>query len=503
MKLYSRKIYFGLMTFLALCIGSCTSDFDKINTDPTLVTEDIIKPSMLLTSVLKYSVFSTYNLSIVAEYSGYYSNGASGSIFQNANWNDPYNSFYRNYIINTAEIIRLTSKDPKLVNQTSMARILKVWLYSQLTDLYGDVPYFEAAQKVDEVINQPKYDSQKDIYTDMLKELKEAAAALNEDPLLPSFGAADILMQGNVDRWRRFANSLRLRLAMRVRYADETLAKQHIQEVITAPLIDNNAFNVFLKTISGSDTRNRNPQWNDPINNYPQSVSFTVTETLKMLKDPRLSIFLVPAPDSISGYRGRPIAALPEEKGYDANVNSASQAQYFREAVYPIMVMNAAEVSLLRAEAALFKFTTENAQVQFTKGISQSLSQYNANAAVSTAYLNSATTQLAGSDEAKLEQIILQKFLANYYQIYEGYAEFRRTGYPKIWTGSDKGSTGGEIPRRLTYPLDEYTKNETNIKKAASGLSKGDTYMSRIWWDAKPGLPFHHPRQGMFPPEMY
>ncbi len=502
MKLYSKKIRIGLMAFLVFCIGSCTSDFEKINTDPTLVTEDIIKPSMLFTSVLKYSVFSTYDLSIIAEYSGYYSNGASGSIFQNANWNDPFNQYYRNYLINTAEIIRLTAKDPKLVNQNSIARIWKAWLFAQLTDLYGDVPYFEAVQKVESVINQPKYDTQQEIYKDLLKELKESAAALNADPTLPSFGAADILMQGNVDKWRRFANSLRLRLATRIRYADETLAKQHIAEVVTAPLIDDNTFNVFLTTVNGSDTRNRNPLWNDPINDYPQSVSFTVSETLKMLKDPRLSIFLVPATDGVSGYRGRPIAVLPDEKNYTIE-NSASQAQYFREAVYSIVVMNAAEVSFLRAEAALAGYTTENAQTLHTKGITQSLAYFKATPAATTAYLASAAVTLKGTSEEKLEQIITQKFLANYFQVNEGYAEFRRTGYPKIWTGSDKGSTGGEIPRRLTYPLDEYSKNEASIKAAVQRLSKGDTYLSRVWWDAKPGLPFHHPRQGQYPPEMY
>jgi hypothetical protein len=502
MKLYSKKIRIGLMAFMALCVGACTLDFEKINSDPTLVTEDIIRPSMLFTSVLKYSVFSTYNLSIIAEYSGYYSNGASGSIFQNANWNDPFNQYYRNYLINTAEIIRLTANDPKLINQNSIARIWKALLFAQLTDLYGDVPYFEAVQKVDNVINQPKYDSQQDIYKDLLKELKESAAALNADPALASFGAADILMQGNVDKWRRFANSLRLRLATRIRYADEAVAKQHIAEVITAPLIDDNAFNVFLTTTNGSDTRNRNPLWNDPLNEYPQSVSFTVSETLKMLKDPRLPIFLVPATDGVSGYRGRPIAVLPDEKNYTIE-NSASQQQYFREAVYPIMVMNAAEVSFLRAEAALAGYTNENAQMLFTKGITQSLAQYKVSAAATTAYLATAAATLKGTQEEKLEQVITQKFLGNYFQIDEGYAEFRRTGYPKIWTGGDKGSTGGEIPRRLTYPLDEYSKNENSIKAAVGRLSNGDTYMSRIWWDAKPGLPFHHPKQGQYPPEMY
>jgi hypothetical protein len=502
MHLYSKKIRTGILAALTLCGSACTSDFEKINTDPTLVTEDIIKPSMLFTSVLKYSVFSSYNLSIIAEYSGYYSNGASGSIFQNSNWNDPFNQFYRNYLINTSEVVRLTSSDPKLVNQNAIARIWKVWLYSQLTDLYGDVPYFESLKKVDEVINQPKYDSQQEIYKDMLKELKEAAIALNADPTLPSFGAADILLNGNIDKWRRFANSLRLRLATRIRYADETTAKLHIAEVVGAPLIDDNSFNVFLNTINGSDTRNRNPLWNDPINNYPQFASFTVSETLKMLKDPRLTIFLKPATDSVSGYRGRPIAVLPDEKNYSEE-STAAQQQFFREAVYPIMVMNAAEVSFLRAEAALAGYTTDNAQTLFSKGISQSLGQFKAPQNATTEYLSSASTTLKGTQEEKLEQIILQKFLANYFQINEGYAEFRRTGYPKIWTGGDKGSTGGEIPRRLTYPLDEYAKNEVSIKDAVKKLSLGDTYMSRVWWDAKPGLPFHHPRQGKFPPEMY
>ena len=87
------------------------------------------------------------------------------------------------------------------------------------------------------------------------------------------------------------------------------------------------------------------------------------------------------------------------------------------------------------------------------------------------------------------------------YQSNEAYAEFRRTGYPRIWTGNASGSTNGEIPRRLTYPLDEYAKNEQSVRTAAGKLKQGDKYMSRMWWDAKAGLPFHHAKQGMFPPE--
>lgn len=499
MKSSIKKIT-GALLGLLLLGTSCTKDFEDINTDPTLVTADIIKPSMLFTAVLKNSIFDSYSTGVLSEYAGYYSNQGSGVIFQNSNWTSPFNTIYRNFLINTAEVVRLTADDPKLVNQHAMGRIWKAMLFSQLTDLYGDIPYFESVLNVEDVISQPKYDAQKDIYIDLLKELKEAAAQLNADPALASFGAADILMGGNVDRWKRFANSLRLRLATRISYADAALAKQHITEVLSAPLIEDNSFNVFLTTIDGANTNNRNPLFDDPLNSYPLWTSFTLAENLKKLSDPRLTIFSKPASDGISGYRGRPIALGINEKIYSEE-STATLQNSFRSAVFPIMVMNAAEVSFLRAEAGLRGMSTENAQEMYTEGINQSLQQYSVAQPAIDAYLASAAGSLAGSDEAKLEQIIVQKFLAILYQSNEAYAEFRRTGYPKIWTGSDKGSTNGEIPRRLTYPLDEYAKNEASVKAAAAGLTNGDTYMSRIWWDAKPGLPFHHPKQGVFPPE--
>ncbi len=500
MKIDTKKATGVLLGSLLLFTTSCTKKFAEINTDPTLVTEDIIKPSMLFTAVLKNSIFDSYNSGTIAEYSGYYSNQGSGVIFQNANWTSPFNNYYRSYIINTAEVVRLTADDPRLVNEHAMGRIWKALLFSQLTDLYGDVPYFEAVQNVKDVINQPKYDTQKDIYTDLLKELKEAAAQLDPDPSLASFGQADILMGGDVDHWKRFANSLRLRLAMRISYADPVLSKQHVMEVISQPLIDDNAFNVFLTTIDGSNLNNRNPLFDDPLNSYPLWTSFTVAENLKKLSDPRLTIFSLPASDGTSGYRGRPIALGNDQVTYQEE-NTAMLQNSFRAAEYPIMVMNAAEVSFLRAEAALEGLSTEDAQQLYASGITQSLTQYEVPGGARDTYLASAAAVLAGTSEEKLEQIIVQKFLAMFYESNEAYAEFRRTGYPRIWTGSSLGSTNGEIPRRLTYPLDEYAKNEVNIKEAAGRLSKGDNYMSRIWWDAKAGLPFHHAKQGVFPPE--
>ena len=156
-------------------IASCTKKFDEINTSPVLVSADIIQPSMLFTAALKNSIFSSYENSIFKEYSNYFTNEASGTIFQDRDWSAPF-SDYQGTLINIAEVVRLTSKDPLLANENAMARIWKVWLFHQMTDAYGDLPYSEALLGVDNVINQPKYDMQKDIYADMLKELDEAAA---------------------------------------------------------------------------------------------------------------------------------------------------------------------------------------------------------------------------------------------------------------------------------------------------------------------------------------
>lgn len=503
MKIYIniRKLTAFLMIIL---FGSaCTKNFEEINTDPVLITKDIIQPSMLFTAVLKNSIFSTYNNNVFKEYCGYYSNQASGNIFQDQDWSGPF--AYGGNLINIAEVIRLTAANPKLVNQNAMARIWKVWLFQQLTDAYGDVPYFEALLPVEGVVNQPKYDTQKAIYTDMLKELKEAVAQLNTDPALTSFGNADLLYSGNVDKWKRLGNSLRLRLATRIRFADVGLAKQHITEVITAPLIDNNTLNAKLITINGTDVNNRNPLYNSDVsgNYYPMWVSFTVTQELLKRNDPRLTIYANPAKDGVAGYRGRPIALQGAEKLRYGDNATATLPSFFRDAVYPIMVMNAAEVYFLRAESALAGMSSENAEVMYRNGITASLAQYGVSASASAAYLGSPAATLAGTTEGNLEDIIVQKWLAMYHQSTEAWAEFRRTGYPKIWTGGEKGSTDGNIPRRLTYPVSEYSRNQANVTEAASRFSGGDKMMSRIWWDAKTGLPFLHAKQGMFPPEIY
>lgn len=491
-----------IAAFTITTISSCTKDFDDINNDPSLVSRENVAPAMILTSVLKNSIFDSHNNGVITEYSGYFSNQESGAIFRSTDWASPFSEYYTSYLLNISEVIRLSKEKPQMTNLNAIARIWRVWLYHRLTDAYGDIPYTEAVQDLEEVKNQPAYDAQESIYRDMLKELKEAAAQLGSVDEQVDLGTADIVFGGDVEAWQRLANSLRLRLAIRVSYVAPDLTQENISDLVSAPLIDVNDHNAKLTTRGEGavNVSDRNPLFNryENASFYPMWASFTTTDNMIRLNDPRLPIYTEPATDGVAGYRGRPLGLETSQKPRYIETTTAVLGSKFWASEYDIIIMNAAEVSLLRAEAALRGFTGDDEQTLYADGIAKSLEQYSLDPA---AYLATPAATLTGSDEEKLEQIIVQKWLAIYYQSNEAWAEFRRTGYPRIWLGPDAQDNGGDIPRRIRYPLDEYAKNEANVSSATAKLSEGDQYMSRVWWDAKAGLPVYHPRQGMFPPE--
>jgi hypothetical protein len=506
LPIYLKKRFLFSIIFSILFV-SCTEDFEQINTNPSLVTKDVVNVNNLLARVQKESIFDCYEYGYITEFSGYHSNPATVPL-SNRDWSEPFNEFYKTFIINTSEIIRLTKDKPALSNKNAIGRIMKVWLFHQLTDMYGDLPYSEAALDVNEVVNYPKYDKQEDIYKDMLKELKEASAQLSNDASQVSYGASDLMYRGDVESWRRFANSLRLRLAIRTRFANPALANEHITDVIAKPLITLNTQNAALTTegATASNIDNRNPAYNRyQGNTVPLYTTYTVTDNLLSRNDPRLPIFVVPAtvPDSGALWRGRLFAMDADLDGAGIGFRQeqvASMGTLFFAAQYQIKLLTAPEVSFLRAEAALAGITNESAEDMWKNGIKLSMEMYGVTADQINPYLLAQGALFtAGSDEKKLEEIITQKWLANYFQSKESWAEYRRTGYPLIWVGQQKGDTGRKIPRRLTYPTGEYLRNDMSAEEAAGRLSGGDTFMSRVWWDARAGLPFDHPLQGTFP----
>ena len=503
---FNRLSTFVIAAGFLLGMNACTKDFEQINTNPRIVNEQIADPALLLTGVQKNSMFGLMDGDGRIEvYSGYVGNNALGNVFAKGPWDEPFSTFFQSYIININEAIRLSKDDPKLANVNAFSRIWRSWLYGRLTDLYGDVPYSQAALHVGEVNITPQYDTQESIYTDLFKELKEAVAVLKlSDATRVNIGSKDLIYGGNVAGWIKLANSLRLRLAMRISYKAPAIAASHINEVINDELITSNVQNAILMAgNSGSASLNRNPYYNGIAGGAKEFrwTSFTMVETLNKLNDPRATSFIQPS--SIGDYFGLFLNLSSDEKAVDLgrpNFSDSPLGDIMWRSDFRFTLMNAAETYFLRAEAALKGITSEDAQALYIQGIGLSLDNFGVGATDKANYLASSAAVLTGTNDEKLEKIIVQKWLGNYAQFEEAYAELRRTGYPRIWTGSAPSSTNGEIPRRLQYPLSEYNSNGVKIAEAAGRLSNGDSYTSKIWWDANPDVPKYHIKQGTYPP---
>lgn len=510
MNILNKKINIVILAGVAIIAASCTKNFDDLNTNPALVSEKMIKTDNLFSKVQKESMFAIPDFGRVSEFAGFVSNESSGFPFQDEDYGEPFTAYYRGYLSNLNEVIRLTQQ-PVQSNKNAMARIFRAWLFQNLTDSYGDIPYFEAAKSGDAFVASPKYDKQEDIYKDLLNELKEAAAQLASDPLQEDYGNADLLFGGDVDRWRKFANSLRLRLAVRVRFADNALAQAHVSDVFNAPLMGENIENAKLLS-EPEDAPNRNNRSpiinaiNDGVTlgNY---FSFTVLEVLAQNNDPRMPVYfqLPKEVDLLSSipYRARPINPSGPINARYSRDSVSMIGKFFEASQFTFNLLTAAEVSFLKAEAVLSGMATGDANSLYRNGIQLAMEQYNiASGAINNFMMNSAAT-LNGSEEQKLEQIIVQKYISLVYESREAWTEYRRTGYPKMWLGNGPTDTDGKVPRRLTYPAEEYSKNGTNVQEAVDRLTGGDKLTSRMWWDAKTGVPYTHPRQNMYPPESW
>jgi hypothetical protein len=514
---FFNKIKISIAAASILCISNaCTKEFNSLNTNPALVTEEVVKPDNIFSMVEKESIFHIPDLGRldgpgrISEFAGYMASESSGSPFKNMEYDFYFTNFYRTYLINVNETIRLT-QDPSMSNKNAIAKIFRVWLWQNLTDMYGDVPYTEAALDKEHFIAEPKYDTQESIYRSLFTELKAATAQLNDDPSLASFGNADLLYGGDVTAWKKFANSLRLRMALRVRYADNGLAQENVNDVINEPLISANDENATLwsEGASAANENNRSPLQRLIKNNLiePRHLGFPVLEIMAKNNDPRMPVyFKVPNavdPTSSIPYRARPINVYDFETDRYVRDSISLVGDYFEGDKFPFNLITAAEVSFLKSEAALAGLGSGDANQFYRDGIQLSMEQYGVSAGDIATFLAQPDATLAGTEEQKLEQIIDQKYVAIVYQSNEAWAEYRRTGYPKMWLGTGPTDTDGQIPRRLTYLADEYSKNTTNVQEAATHYPGGDKLTSRVWWDAKAGVPFAHPRQGIFPPETW
>ncbi len=379
------------------------------------------------------------------------------------------------------------------------AQVLRSLVFSYVTDVWGDVPYSEALRGDSGAI-APKYDAQKDIYTGLFADLDAATTAMAGAPATAiKLGAADPFFSGGAAGWQRFANSIRVRLAMRLANVDATTAQAQINAALAAPagLISSNA-------------QNANFPWpGDGIYDNPWMVNFRTRDDHRMSNtlmnqmlphsDPRIPVYAQPTVANPAVYAGMPnaltqagasayftISSRPGAVFYGATVYSCPTCGARTGATFPSFVMTYAEVSFILAEAAERGWVTTagTAAALYNQGIQASMDQWGVtDAAAVAAYLADTAIAYKGGTPG-LRQIALQKWIALYTNGVQAWAEWRRTCVPEtLVPGPD--AVQNTVPRRYQYSIRELSVNEANVA-AAVARQGPDVFSTRMYWDNNP-----------------
>ncbi len=357
-------------------------------------------------------------------------------------------------------------------NQIALARILKAYCFLWITDHWGDVPYSDALKGKEGF--SPKYDTQQAIYNDLFKELKEAVAQFDGGE--PMHG--DIMLEGHIDGWKKFANSLRAIAALRLSKIDPTKGKTEFAAAISAGVLESNDDNVHYYYLK--EATNAHPIYTNYIteNRRDFAVSSTLVNWLSANHDPRLPA--IAEPNLAGKFNGVPYGVFPPTwRAQDVSMMASSLCQQDS----PINIMTYAQLLFSEAEAVKLGWIAGDAKDLYEQGIRASMEQFGVHLSTDLIdYLNQPAIKY--SDAKALEQIGTQKWVALFFQGGEAWAEWRRTGFPilKAPTKTFNGLT--EPPRRWGYPTSEVTLNKANYD-AAVARQGPDLLSTRVWWDKK------------------
>ncbi|MEO7961603.1 MAG: SusD/RagB family nutrient-binding outer membrane lipoprotein, partial [Ginsengibacter sp.] len=391
----------------------------------------------------------------------------------------------------------------------SAVRIIRAYVFHRVTDLYGDIPYFDAGKGYLEGTFKPTYDKQEAIYADLLKELDESAQAF--DASKPFFGSADLFYNSDVSKWKKFAYSLMLRLGMRLTKVSPALAQQWVTKAIAGGVFQSNDDNLILLHATGPDGINQNPYTTpylkEDIQNGSNGVKLSQTfiNQLKNNNDPRLRIYarLESSGDNTpANQKGLPNGNDAGTIVNDPSWTAAGLVAYSDPNTLTILrqdapdiIMSNAEVQFLLAEAAVRGWFSGSAATKYNEGVTAAMKMLdvyidNGGSGVKisdaeiSAYLAAHPFDAAGSDADKNCQINTQKWIALFFNGIEAFSNLRRSGCPMITPTNFPGNlTNGKLPRRLIYDESEKVNNAQNYQAAISQQG-ADDFNTRVWWDA-------------------
>ncbi len=491
-----------ILIILAIVItfGACDKNFDKLNVNPTKPTQ--LSPATKLTYIELYTGGSNYVATLFWAVIHMMTDVQQINITSYSNSftykeNHTADLFLEQYKTTVKAIVDLEaqlekSKDPTADADLAIARIQKVLIFSRLTDAYGDIPYTEAGKGYLDGIRFPKYDKQSEIYKDMLSTLEKAAGVLaNGGP--NSYGSADIMFGGDGTKWEKFANSLMLRLALRMVKVDPSAAKSWATKAIAGGVMTSNDDDAFIKYENSSD--DHGPKVNPLTKSFSSratnqiKISETLFSFLKSHNDPRISVLC-------STVDGNTETAL--QSGQDINdfsktaAHSKPNIHIFGGSgiiVYdaPLFFQTYAEVEFMEAEAAVrWGLAGGNAAAHYNAGVKAAmevLALYGQDGVIPTVAIDNYLVANPFDPAKALEMINDQYWVATFGNALESFSNWKRSGYPQLVPLTIAAAlTNGQIPRRFTYPASEKISNPENVAAATSAMG-GDKLTTRMWWD--------------------
>lgn len=379
------------------------------------------------------------------------------------------------------------------------ALVMRTWVFGYLTDTWGDIPYFDALKGSPDAPVEalaPKYDPQKDIYTDFFAVLAKVSNDIKTSTTPGDLGLADIIYGGDLNKWQKFSNSLRARFALRLVNVDPVTASAQLAAAFAAPggVFTSNSDNAELKW--PGDGIYNNPWAADFSGRDDHRISRVLMQLLRDQNDPRLTVFAQPAV-SDGTYRGAPNALTASgEAPYITAASRIGEVLYPGATAYgyfggggnawPSYLMTYAEVAFIQAEAAergLGGLTPAQAAGFYDAGVKASMAQWGVSDAQATAFLAQPGVAYAGGTPG-LVQIAQQKWVALFTDGGQAWAEWRRTCQPAtVQPGA--AAIQSTVPRRFQYSTTETSVNNANRQEAIARQG-ADTFNSRMYWDTKP-----------------
>lgn len=504
MKLYKYATCIGLL-LTTTTFYSCEKFYD-VNESPNNVKEapieNILPAITVNVGYLGGSDLLRYSGLIMQQFSGQTTNTSNTFLLyeryniNNSDVNNQWSTIYANLLGDIAKIIPLAEKGGS-PHYAGVAKLLKAYTYQLTVDAWGDVPYSEASQFGENLY--PKYDDDEQIYKELIKTIDAGIADINAPTSVLSPGKSSTIYPGdwaNVkSNWIKFANTLKLRIYLHYSQKDPAFSTSQITALVNsgAQFMASNADNFGMKFLAEAARQNplssiEGGQFRNAF--FPNK---TIVDMMNAKADPRRPSYFVPFPynSSPATYKGasaldnasvaysrlntflkgdatiNTVTILPDGSITDASITWAGNSS--------TKLLNFAEYNFIRAEAAL-NGAPGDAQAFFEAGIRASLAESNVSAANANTYV-AANGTLAGTNAQKLEQIINEKFVANFGVVMEPWTDWRRTGYPKISPLPISVAVYDQIPRTIIYPLSEKSTNPNAPERT--------NMLQRVFWDTR------------------